>query len=160
MRYKYVFNSPVKFLIRVEKTDIDDIEVSIEEIQPKLQIDLNKKSEELLHSISKDFASYINREGILDIIFKLKNGNILETTVIMDHSLKRKDFIALFTDIEGQLFAGIGQKFIKMPLYKYEDNIEYVNNKGMKECKPATKIIFCSLWQDNHWKLKFIAPSE
>ena len=157
MKYKYVFNSPIKFLIRADETDMEDIEVDIDDIKDKFNFDINDTSEKLLHSISKDFITYINRDGVLDIQFILHNGKNLETIVIMNHSLKKKDFIALFTDLEGQLFAGIGQKFANMPIYNYEDIIEYRNDKGMLEKKVAKKTLFCLLWQDHHWKLKFIS---
>lgn len=157
MRYKYVFNSPIKFLIRIEDSDIDDQEIFAKDLQPTITINLNDVSDKLLQSISQNFKHYINKPGILDIMFKIKNGDLLETVVIFDHSLKRKDFISLFTDIEGQLFAGIGKKFANMPIYQYEDIIEYKNIKGMLEKKIIKKNVFCLLWYDTHWKLKFIS---
>ena len=35
MKYKYVFNSPIKFLIRADETDMEDIEVDIDDIKDK-----------------------------------------------------------------------------------------------------------------------------
>ena len=156
MKYKYVFHSPIRFLIRINDSDIEDQEATISELQPKVNINLRDETNKLLRNINHNFYQYINKDGILDAQFQINKNNVLETVLIFNKLLKRKDFISLFTDIEGQLFAGIGLKIANMPIYQYDDIIEYKNEKGMLEQKVIKKFIFCLLWSEDKWKLKFI----
>lgn len=154
MIYKYIFHSPVRYLI---KTNIDNRqykEVSIDKLKLNRE-EINQNVNLILNNITKDFIQYMNHQGIQSIKFLIINGNLLKIIVEIDHILPKKEFDSLYIDLQGQLMDELGKKMKSVIIKTYDENIEYVD-QGMKKLKSVTKYLYCLLWQYDNWKLKFI----
>lgn len=151
MIYKYIFYSPVRYLIR---TELNEKLISID----KLKLDRKKINNIVnmqLAVLTENFIEYMNHDGIISVKFLVINANLLKIIVSMNHILTRKEFDSLYTDLQGQLMVGIGSELKQICICTYHENIKYINN-NTKELKPIKKYLYCLLWQDSNWKLTFV----
>ena len=154
MKYKYIFNSPVKYSVTSDDKDFNDIEDTASKLD--INVDIIKIANKLLKQKTKNFIELMNNTGIIDIQFNI-NKDTLNTLVVMDHRLRVDEFKKLYTDIQSQLMAGLGKTIGNISLLEFNDNIEYTNDKGITGYKPVVKNVYCLLWQYDDWKLKFIS---
>lgn len=153
--YKYIFHSPIKYLV---KSDIDEKEVKITDLNLNRE-EINNNVNTILYTLAQDFNQYLNYPGVDTVTLMSINGNLLKTIITIDHTLSKKEFDILYTNLQGLLMDTIGKKMKENIIKTYTENIEYLDS-GMKKLKLITKYLYCLLWQYDNWKLKFINDSR
>lgn len=150
MIYKYIFQCPMKYEIYennkfIKETSYNDIKDYISYVQ------INN----LLLQYTKNFKQYLNYDGIVDVKFNTLFGKILKIIISFNHPLLKKEFNSLYTDLQVQLMDGIGKYINQQCIIEYNDtNINIDSDK--KEINTIKKQVFCSLWQEQNWKLVYI----
>lgn len=150
MIYKYIFQCPMKYEIYennkfIKETSYNDIKEYISYVQ------INN----LLLQYTKNFKQYLNYDGIVDVKFNTLFGKVLKIIISFNHPLLKKEFNSLYTDLQVQLMDGIGKYINQQCIIEYNDtNINIDSDK--KEINTIKKQVFCSLWQEQNWKLVYI----
>lgn len=150
MIYKYIFQCPMKYEIYennkfIKETNYNDIKDYISYVQ------INN----LLLQYTKNFKQYLNYDGIIDVKFNTLFGKVLKIIISFNHPLLKKEFNSLYTDLQIQLMDGIGKYINQQCIIEYNDtNINIDSDK--KEINTIKKQVFCSLWQEQDWKLVYI----
>lgn len=150
MIYKYIFQCPMKYEIYennkfIKETSYNDIKEYISYVQ------INN----LLLQYTKNFKQYLNYDGIVDVKFNTLFGKVLKIIISFNHPLLKKEFNSLYTDLQVQLMDGIGKYINQQCIIEYNDtNINIDSDK--KEINTIKKQVFCSLWQEQDWKLVYI----
>ena len=150
MIYKYIFQCPMKYEIYennkfIKETSYNDIKNYISYVQ------INN----LLLQYTKNFKQYLNYDGIIDVKFNTLFGKILKIIISFNHPLLKKEFNSLYIDLQVQLMDGIGKYINQQCIIEYNDTNININS-DKKEINTIKKQVFCSLWQEQNWKLVYI----